>query len=195
MSLTFFLRSQNTQLSGLRHLDAPLRPGEASQVAATAIAEEIRSHFRELERTRPNKQGWKRQHYWNEAAESVRTEPRLGQTTAVVIDKPGVALHRYGGTVRPVRARFLTIPTHEEAYGKRAREFDDLFVRDFEGTRFLVRKLPGGSLRLMYRLARSTKHEADPTVLPGDRELDRAGSRAIASRMTRVIQLRRLGRR
>lgn len=66
------------------------------------------------------------------------------------------AIHEYGGVVRPVRARALTIPLTPVARRRKARDFGDLFMwrsKD-SGNAFLAQPTVGGGFQLLYLLAR-----------------------------------------
>lgn len=90
------------------------------------VAVLLRAKFQDLENTRPNKQGWPRQHFWSDVRRSVQNPEQTAGKVSVSITHPGIALRYFGGDIFPVNVRFLTIPAVPEAYGKRAREFDNL---------------------------------------------------------------------
>jgi phage gpG-like protein len=46
-----------------------------------------------------------------------------GNTVIVGTNRPGAALHQFGGTIRPKRAKFLTVPKTRQAARHRARDF------------------------------------------------------------------------
>ena len=80
----------------------------------------------------------------------------------------------YGGIIKPVNSKYLTIPVAKESYGKSlgAGDFTDkiifLFGKD--------RKPYGAALEsdpshLLYILTKSVTQSADPTVLPSDADL------------------------
>lgn len=51
--------------------------------------------------------------FWQDAASSI-FKSNTDTKASVVVNKPGVALQYYGGTVRPKKARNLAIPMREE---------------------------------------------------------------------------------
>ena len=59
--------------------------------------------------------------FWQDAASSI-FKSNTDTKASVVVNKPGVALQYYGGTVRPKKARNLAIPMREEFRGKNPRE-------------------------------------------------------------------------
>ncbi len=68
------------------------------------------------------------------------------------------AIHEHGGTIRPKRAKALTVPIAPEAKRRSARDFPDLFIwkhHEGEGGAFLAQPIPGGGFKLMYQLRSS----------------------------------------
>lgn len=109
-------------------------PARLSMIAARAVVNLLRAHFQKLEDTRPNKQGFPRQHFWSQARRGVGQPEQRGDAAAVTVRQVGIAQRRYGGTIKPKKPDgWLTIPLRAEAYGKRAREFSNLvFAMDPE---------------------------------------------------------------
>jgi len=62
--------------------------------------------------------------WWRELARSIQVAQAGEREWTVSSAKAGANLQQFGGEVRPVRARALTIPIAEEARGKRAMEFE-----------------------------------------------------------------------
>lgn len=105
------------------------------------------------------------------AAES--PEGRGSVDGATVTIRPGEVLSRTFGevTIRPTGGkRYLTIPVAAEAYGRRAREFDDLkFIRiGPQQIPVLARRMANGNMVVYYALAREVKQKQDRTLLPSD---------------------------
>ena len=72
--------------------------------------------------------------------------------------------------VRPGSGKkYLTVPVHPDAYGRRAGEFDDLFFVQVgpRMTAALARKLSTGEgFEIMYWLTKSTRVREDPGLIP-----------------------------
>jgi hypothetical protein len=93
----------------------------------------------------------------------------------------------------PKDSEFLTIPTHQDSYGRRAREFDDLFIisrpgkalmlarrsddEPSENDKFALRartyKRAGqrdkdAGIEVMYVLLKEVEIDGDPTLIPQD---------------------------
>ena len=76
----------------------------------------------------------------------------LGIIGTVNVDIPGISRAYQDVTIRPIRARALTIPIHQSAYGKKAADFNDLFKP--KGKNILARNV-GGTLVAMFALSQS----------------------------------------
>jgi hypothetical protein len=180
--------SLNETLTGLvQSAQRNLAPRVIHKEIANAAAIECRQHFRMLEATRPNKLGGTRTHFWGQYTKTV--VPRADDTDAVVAisdpqssgaGKSPLALHYFGGIVRAVKSKFLTIPAVAAAHGVRAREwvgklhfalvggrYPALVLRDNEGKG--NRKLYGS--QVIYWLRKAVTIKADTDVLPSDDRL------------------------
>jgi hypothetical protein len=112
------------------------------------------------------------------AADSV--EARSDAAAAdILIGVPGLGRAFADLHIRARNAGALTIPVHGDAYGRRAGEFDDLFIwraKKEDGDSgsskaFLARKGPGDTLVLMYVLLKSVIIPQDRSLLPSDEEI------------------------
>lgn len=141
-------------------------------VIAESAAQEVVANFRALaaERHRPHVA-----HNFYANAARATTAEATATDGLVIVDHIGIGQRYYGGTLKPVRAKRLTIPAAKEAEGKRAREFKDLFYLKIRrtGTEALARRA-GKSLQVMYWLKDEVTQERDPSVLPTDEDLFRA---------------------
>lgn len=127
-------------------------------IIAQALQSTVRNHFSSIY---PGSS-----HYApSKVNKSPESEKNVG---AVDIDVPGITRAYHDITIRPVHGKALTIPLHRDAYGHSAREFNDLFVtRNKNGHAFLARN-NGGSLTLMYVLAKSAFQKKDSRLMPSD---------------------------
>ena len=75
-----------------------------------------------------------------------------GVIGTVNVDIPGISRAYHDVTIRPIRARALTIPIHQSAYGKKSADFNDLFKP--KGKNILARNV-NGQLVAMFALAKS----------------------------------------
>lgn len=103
--------------------------GDGSRHAAgRGVRRLLMDHLGGLDQSRPNKLGGKRTHFYADAARNTSYEI-TNEGALVHIHQQGIALHYYGGVIKPTGGRkFLTIPVDPSAYGRRASEFDDLEI-------------------------------------------------------------------
>lgn len=105
--------------------------------------------------------------WWRDLARSVQVRRVKDGEAEVSSSMPGAVLRQYGGVIRPVRAKALTIPIDPEAEGKRAMELErpgrELFR--LPGTRLLGYSHGEGknrSFKALYVLAKSATQAPDP---------------------------------
>ena len=100
-----------------------------------------------------------------------------GSADGVTVSFPrSTGLQRAFGDVviTPTRSKFITIPVHAAAYGKRAREFGDLIALRVgsRGTLILARRLRGQeTLETMYVLVKKVRQPQDRQLLPDDKAI------------------------
>lgn len=130
--------------------------------------------------------------YWSEAGESVRHESDA-TSGRVIIGKPGVGWHRYGGTIKAKPGKALAIPLRAALKGINASEYfpnkDDAFIYRKKGERgkaFLATR-EGKALRIHYILLKSVSKRADPTVLPDNATISATAATAIHNLIQRTI--------
>jgi hypothetical protein len=120
----------------LRRLTDALQDERLLPVFARSVENAMRDNFDQLEETRPNKLGGKREHYYSGARKL--TEFKIdGNTAYVFTTQVGMRLRYFGGTVEAGKnisaysgqpTKYLTIPANAEAYGHVAADFGDLEV-------------------------------------------------------------------
>jgi hypothetical protein len=145
------------------------------------VAELFKERFFNLDKERPNQLGGKRTHFYADAAKAVSSEGNAKEAI-VTVAQQGIRQRIEGGTIRPIKGKYLAIPARTEAYGKGPREFKNLrFVKTERGA-MLVEAAPkdGGAVKgkvkgglAMYWLVPSVTQKGDPTVLPRRDEIER----------------------
>jgi hypothetical protein len=168
-----------------------------AEIGRTVVGR-LQRHFFELDASRPNALGGKRTHFYAEAAKGTQYHAGVDEVR-VSVNALGLRQRLEGGTIRPVRAKYLTIPVIAEAYGHRAREFQNLHViydrshkpvalaeapqttvtrdrrKGAKGFR-PVQERPIG--RVFFLLVKSVQQQADRSVIPSDEELQRTAAQA-----------------
>lgn len=114
-----------TALSALGTLTSSTTIPRLGAVAGRAVVNQVRSHLIQYNAGHANKLGGKRTNFYVQAARSTQMEARF-YGADVSINHLGFRLQYQGGTVRPVKGRYLTIPAVPEAHAKLAGEFADL---------------------------------------------------------------------
>lgn len=175
----------------LRVRGALQRP-DIRKVMGRAIATSMRKNFTSLDRSRRNKLGGQRTHFYGDARRGVQ-QPELegGDGVRVTVNHVGIAQRYFGGEIRPIHSQFLTLPAHPAAYGHRAREFalHAIFFRD--GTGILVadnEESKSGIGEVYFRLVKSVDQRPDPSVLPAGEELQDAAVAAGDAHMRTLIE-------
>lgn len=150
------------------------RPRALAAVLGREANNRLRVHFRRKQNAEPNKLGGKRTNFWRAVANSVQS-PIIaadGLTIRVGINHPAIAQKYYGGVITAKRAKALTIPVSQEAYGRTAETLEaekniKLFVmpREF-GSGLLVAAMADKSIKVHYVLRRSVRQQKDPDALP-----------------------------
>jgi len=150
----------------------------------------VKEHFFRLDGERANPMGGKRSHfYWNAGA-SAEASPIEGGTK-ITVTKTGLRQRWFGGTIRAINCKYLTIPARAESYGVRARDMGDLtFIPtkrggmlvkdeqthtvDMDSGGHRIRSAAKGQRKsrkkgiglVMYWLVPSVYQKPDPSVIP-----------------------------
>lgn len=109
-----------------------------------------------------------------------------GDDVIVSIDQVGIALRRFGGTVRPVRGKYLAVPDEDnpQARNNSPRRIDGLHFRQNRGKD--SGRLTDRTGRVFYWLVKQTVHKPDPTVLPTDADFARAIIPELEAKLERI---------
>lgn len=150
-----------------------------AEAAAAGISHTVREHLYRKNVHAP-RDGWRKSDYYADAADSVKTAVR-GDTGIVTIDKEGIALHYYGGTIYPVKGKALAIPAAPKTAGVWPSELggEMALVWPKGESRGTLRDKESGEI--LYFLVPKATIKADKTVLPSEAEMTRAAETAAAS--------------
>ena len=149
-----------------------------AEAAGRAVFNLIKGHLAERNNKTSRRAGWPKSNYWGEAAQSVE-EPVITESSASIsIAKEGVALHYYGGTVRPNKAKALAIPISPLVADIWPSEKGKLsIIKDKKRNRAYL--ADPTTKEFLYLLVPSVTLHADPTVLPEDSAITDAATREI----------------
>jgi hypothetical protein len=190
-------------LSVLKDVQTKLDARAIAPAIAVAVVLLFQQHFLTLP---TNRNSWPSTGFWGRAARSTNYS-LLSDGVDINVNQQGVRQRLEGGPINAKPGQWLTIPARSEAYGRRAREFNNLvFVLFRADLAALVesesqdvsfgrprkdgtRKVTPGEERgggVMYWLKKSVNQNANPGVLPGEqrvREVCRLTVEGIASRL------------
>ncbi len=166
--LSFNVKIRDTAAARLKGMSEAYAKGRHRKIMAASGAKVVKAHFTKLDQQRHRQTtGF---HFYARAAKATSHEVR-GSKAVVRIDHEGIALRRFGGTIRPRVAKYLTIPVAPIAHGRRVREFGDAVT-------WIINRRTGKGVvtlggRVIFALTKESKHKADKSVLPTDREISK----------------------
>lgn len=153
MSVALSITVLDPASPALRAKLAALRP----EVLALKAAEPMRRAWRDALAALPsNRKGFPSQGYWEQASRSVQEPEVNGGTVTLTANKQGLRLRWLGGTIKPVKGRFLAFGITEASYGK-----TPTMMGYVPGDTVGNRKLKG-----LFAFARSVTQRANPAVVP-----------------------------
>ena len=146
-------------------------------VGARGVSQYLRKFYRQKNGREKNKLGGKRTNFWNRVGNTVNNgDPNHSNKAEPIVEAPGrvvvtiaspILPHKIkGGTIKPVRSQYLTIPLVAEAYNERARRFPDLFViKSKKGNLLLVKpdKSSGSVPRQKFNAKKEAKRQQPKT--------------------------------
>lgn len=203
--LGFNISIRGNAPESVQALKAGLAPAQLNPIVGRAARNVYREHLFGLNDQRPNALGGARTNFYAGAARATQFRVE-GDHVIVSINQVGIALRYFGGTVKPVVKKYLTIPAIPEAHGKRASEFTGLHFSVeknpkfggalmpclVEGARSLLRtrRVKGSpkvffageqQRRVVFWLVRSATFKPDPTVLPYPELVESRAAEAVNS--------------
>lgn len=155
------------------------------KAAATAASVLIRRHL--LSRNSRSE----RSNYWSSAMEATTAESD-GDSARIIIRHPGIAWHRWGGTIKAKPGKALAIPLRDELHGINAKEYFDkhpgAFVYRSKNNKAFLAIRDGKAMRILYLLLKSVSKSEDPSVLPTDAAIRSTASAAIRNLVRLAIR-------
>lgn len=183
--ISFVLNRKGFDVDLRRELDRARRPQAVMSAVGRELVNQLKTHFREKDKNEPNKLSPRREHFWLQVMRSVNAPVLRGPASVqVTISDPRMAHKVFGGPIVAKRAKALTIPVEERAYGRTVSTFE----RETGLKLFLVKKgedpggrggvlavrAEGGGLTVEYILAKRVRQDKDPTALPEEAMLQAA---------------------
>lgn len=167
-----------------RVLSQARNPEAVLKVCGRELANLLKKHFREKDRSNVNKLApGRREHFWLQVSRSVNAPVVSGsRSVSVRVSDPRIAQKVFGGEIRAKRAAALTIPVAEEAYGRTVSTFErETGMRVFrvgakgaEGAKGALAVKVGEQIKVVYALRKRVMQQKDPTALPEMGKLEAA---------------------
>jgi hypothetical protein len=194
MSFSIDIKDQVTEAVG-RFQDAA-RSGRANPIIGRNVAARLQKNFYTLDAQRANQIGGRRTNFYGQAAKSTQYQSTVDEVR-VSVNQVGVRQRLEGGLITPVKSKWLTIPAIAEAYGKRAREFNNLRVAFGRGHKPIgLEEAPPKNLRgkrgyarggrIVFWLVKSVLQKADPSVVPTNEELTKTAVLSASTYFSRL---------
>jgi len=150
-----------------------LHPTRLLPVLGRAITNALKKHLGGLNASRANKLGGKRSNFYAACSRGTSYEVQPDGVT-ISVARIGYAQRYFGGTIKPVKAKALTIPVDPLAYGKDPRKMD-LFVGQGRRAAFLALVNRSGDTRaaprVMFLLLKKVTQKADPSVFLSEKAI------------------------
>lgn len=176
MSYSILITS-DTATPALREMTAALSPQRFCAAVGPACNRLVRQNYR---RQPPTRSGGKSTGFWADAARST-TWSSEGMSVTTTTTKIGVRQQYFGGTIRPVNRRMLSVPISAQAHGKTVADFPGSFMIITRKGAYIVQyasaftakgnqKRQHSTFEFLFKLVASVDQAANPGVLPTDEE-------------------------
>lgn len=99
------------------------RPKALNDALGRRLARELQGHFR-ARNGEPNKLGGRKTNFWKQVADATLMTRADERGAEVTVAESRFRIHLFGGTIKPVKGKFLTIPMVKEAHGLRVGEYE-----------------------------------------------------------------------
>lgn len=183
---------QDSKLAELEKLMEEPDKMAFAEAAAGDVEELTRAHIAKAAQSRhktADKLGATPTNYLLKKAASVEA---VGSPGKILLSVSGEIFKR---TFQPVKvsavaAKMLTIPWAKEAYGKRAREFDGLFVYQSKGGKgpsFLAKRV-NGKMQFLFLLKRTVVLPQDRGLLPSEEDIFKTVETSAEAHLDTMIQ-------
>lgn len=171
MAVTITLKREQVSFWALR-FKGFLAPSRLTAVATRRWHTLLLRYFRANVATRhatANRLGATPTAHWSNPASYIHLHEEGGKQSSISITRPGIERAVRDVTIRPSKARALTIPLKALAYGKRPGELSQTSGQKLfrpKKSRLLGIKRADGSFEPLYVLAGSVFQKRDPSLLP-----------------------------
>lgn len=199
---------KDTATPALQSLIEGMKPSQLNPIVGRSARNVVREYLFAYNGSHGNRLGGSRTNYYTGAARGTQFQV-AGDQVVVSINQVGFAQRYYGGTIKPVAKKFLTIPARAEAHGKRASEFPDLIVlfgrngpyalaragstkigfghADASGHRGVISRGEQGG-EIMFWLVKSVTQQPNPDVIPTESAISKQVNQDVGAYVQRLWQ-------
>lgn len=176
MSVGYEIKVNDRATQPLVDMTNALQPAALAARVGPAAAQLTRSYLRRLP---ANQQGWPTTHFYQRASRATTWTATEGGVV-ISINQIGFRQRYAGGPIRPVKAKFLTIPISPQAYGKTASDFPGSFIIKTAKGAYIVQyggtvsktgrglNKHNATLEFLFKLSAGVNQKANPNILPSD---------------------------
>ncbi|NOS70055.1 MAG: hypothetical protein HOP33_09000 [Verrucomicrobia bacterium] len=170
-----------------------MKPDKVAPVIGPRLRETVRDHLKQNPR---NKKGWPSTGFWEDAARAT-TWTADGSTVTIKINKVGVRQRYYGGPIKPVHAKFLTIPIASQAYGKTVADFPGSFLITTAKGEYIVQyagsigkrgraNKSNSTLEFLFKLSKGVMQHENRSIIPDSTTLTATAIKACEEHFRRA---------
>lgn len=180
---TYTLTIRDTATPFIERLRDPAHAESLRHIIGNSARNTIQRHVFDLNRARHRSELGNKQFY--AGAARATTYAVDGESVNIIIPWQGFAQRYHGGTIRPVKAKALAIPTRR-ALGQRPGDFPDgeLFIP--KGRNFLARRVGQNRIEVMFTLHKAVTQQQDHSVIPDDARMTSVVRRSVNSWLARL---------
>lgn len=206
MNVEVSITTTDTISGPLREKIAAMQPARIAKVVGPRVNELTRGH---LVANGTNQRGWPSTGFWEDAARATGWKDMGDGSVLISIAKIGVRQRYRGGAIVPKNVKFLTIPIHPDAYGKTAKDFDNLILITTPKGAYLAqgsfeslgltkdgrrtRRGRGSPIKrqvltFLFKLSSGVDQVANPNVIPSPADYTRAALTALDQAVTTIVK-------
>ena len=140
---------------------------------ASCLVDLLQEHFIK-KNALPNKMQAKKTDFWKSISQATQVLSVSDDGAVVTVADHRLRIHVQGGTIRPVRAKSLTIPLIPEARGLFAASYEQATGRELFILKGVLAEKTDNGIRAVYALKKQVTIPKDPDALPSPEAISNA---------------------
>lgn len=174
MSVAIEIKVNDKATPAVGRLVDRMTPAKLAARVGPAAAQLTRGYLRGLP---SNQRGWPTTNFYQRASRATTWTATDGGVT-ISINQIGFRQRYHGGPIKPVKAKFLTIPIASQAYGKTASDFPGSFIIKTPKGAYIVQyggtvsktgrgiNKNNASLEFLFKLSAGVNQRGNPNIIP-----------------------------